>query len=166
MPVTALSSTSRSSRAWSAPRSRALATTLTSPSCTSPVRTSLEETAADLVELVPDRNEIAAACTCPDAAPSGGASCKHVLATLLVLADELTIDPDLLTRWRSAAARPLPDARPEPADDLLTGMLTAPAPAPTPPTLPPRLPVAMPATAGEFAAVLADALSVLRGLPV
>jgi hypothetical protein len=121
---------------------------------------------ADLVELVPDRNEIAAACTCPDAAPSGGASCKHVLATLLVLADELTIEPALLTRWRSASRAVSPRAAAEPAPDVLAELLGTRGPLPTPPVLPPRLPVAMPAAAGETAAVLADALSVLRGLPV
>ena len=124
---------------------------------------------ADLVELVPDRNEIAAACTCPDAAPFGGASCKHVLATLLVLADELTIEPDLLTRWRSGGPHtpsPRPETRTEPDADLLADLLGARGPLPAPPVLPPRLPVAMPAAAGETAAVLADALSVLRGLPV
>jgi hypothetical protein len=124
--------------------------------------------ARDLVELVPDRNEIAAACTCPDAVPSGGASCKHVLATLLVLADELTIEPDLLTRWRSGgthAGSPRPEAPTEPDADLLGDLLAARGPLPTPPVLPPRLPVAMPAAAGETAAVLADALGVLRGLP-
>ena len=116
----------------------------------------------DLVALVPDRNEIAAACTCPDAAPSGGASCKHVLATLLVLADELTIEPDLLSRWRSGDtdARARPPV--EPDADLLAGLLGTRGPLPTPPVLPPRLPVAMPAAAGDTAAVLADALSVLR----
>jgi hypothetical protein len=120
----------------------------------------------DLVELVPDRNEIAGACTCPDAAPSGGASCKHVLATLLVLADELTIEPALLTRWRSAASRAV-SSRPsaEPAADVLADLLGTRGPLPTPPVLPPRLPVAMPAAAGETAAVLSDALSVLRGMP-
>jgi hypothetical protein len=123
----------------------------------------------DLVELVPDRNEIAATCTCPDAAASGDASCKHVLASLLVLADELTIEPDLLTRWRSGgspARSPRPAARAEPDADLLEGLLGARGPLPTPPELPPRLPVAMPAAAGETAAVLADALGVLRGLPL
>ena len=123
--------------------------------------------ARDLVALVPDRNEIAAACTCPDAAPSGGASCKHVLATLLVLADELTIEPDLLTRWRSGgtaarARRPAVESE----ADLLAGLLGSPGPLPALPVLPPRLPVAMPAAAGDTAAVLADALSVLRGLPL
>ena len=119
----------------------------------------------DLVEAVPDRDEIAAACTCPDAAPSGGTFCKHVLATLLVLADELTVQPDLLTRWRStgtASGSPRPAARTAVAVDLLAPLLEAPGPPPAPPPLPPRLPVAMPAAAGETAAVLADALAVLR----
>ncbi len=124
---------------------------------------------AALDELVPDRSEIASACTCPDAAPSGGASCKHVLATLLVLADELTIEPALLTRWRSAASgsgSPRPEARASAPTDLLAPLLGARGPLPTPPVLPPRLPVAMPLAAGDTADVLADALAVLRGLPL
>jgi uncharacterized Zn finger protein len=126
---------------------------------------------AGLVDLVPDRTELAIACTCPDDPPPGGMFCKHGLAALLVLADELTIEPDLLARWRSGGARDervRPRARPAADDDVdvLSGLLGSPTPAPEPPHLPPRLPVAMPAAAGDAAAVLADALSVLRGLPV
>ncbi len=57
--------------------------------------------------LVPGREELSVACTCPDAAGFGGGLCKHAVALLLVLADETTIEPELLVRWRS----PDPDDR-------------------------------------------------------
>ncbi len=121
-----------------------------------------------LAELIPDRHEIGASCTCPDGGPLGVAYCKHVLATVLVLADEITVEPALLSRWRSGGdysgvgiERPVDDDV-----DPLAPLLAAVGPVPTPPQLPPRLPVAMPAAAGDAAAVLADALAVLRGLSV
>jgi hypothetical protein len=49
--------------------------------------------------LIPGRDELSVACTCPDAA---GSLCKHAVAVLLVLADETSIEPHLLTRWRTA----------------------------------------------------------------
>jgi hypothetical protein len=115
--------------------------------------------------LIPDRDEIAASCTCPDSDTWGGAFCKHVLATVLVLADEITLEPGLLAHWRSsapAANRSRPVRGAEPDVDVLAPLLSARAPLPDPPRLPPRLPVAMPAAAGEAAAVLADALAALR----
>lgn len=51
------------------------------------------------VTLLPDRTEMAITCTCPDA--DGGMMCKHALALLMVFADEVSIEPDLLTRWRT-----------------------------------------------------------------
>lgn len=54
---------------------------------------------ASLVILVPDRSELALACTCPDA--DGGTMCKHALAVMLVMADEVSVEPDVLTRWRT-----------------------------------------------------------------
>ncbi|CAN5670831.1 hypothetical protein BH24ACT5_BH24ACT5_28650 [soil metagenome] len=54
---------------------------------------------ASLVTLVPDRSELALACTCPDA--DGGTMCKHALAVMLVMADEVSVEPDVLTRWRT-----------------------------------------------------------------
>ena len=46
------------------------------------------------IGLVPERDELGAECTCPDDAPY--AFCKHALTALLVLADEVTIDPEVL----------------------------------------------------------------------
>lgn len=57
---------------------------------------------ASLVTLVPDRSELALSCTCPDA--DGGTMCKHALAVMLVMADEVSMEPDVLTRWRTPDA--------------------------------------------------------------
>jgi hypothetical protein len=119
-----------------------------------------------LAELIPDRHEIGASCTCPDGGPLGVAYCKHVLATVLVLADEITVEPALLSRWRSGGDYSGVVLEQDVANDVdpIAPLLAASGPVPAPPQLPPRLPVAMPAAAGDAAAVLADALVVLRGL--
>jgi hypothetical protein len=117
-----------------------------------------------LLGVIPDRDELMAECTCPDDA--WGGFCKHAVATLLVLADEVTAMPEVLEGWRSGD--PIPDLEPRPpavpAPDVLADLLRAPAPLPEPVPIPPRLPVAL--AAGRYddavAAVLADALSVLR----
>ena len=57
-----------------------------------------------LTMLVPGRDELAVSCSCPDADGTPGLLCKHAIAVLLVLADEASIEPDLLVRWRSADA--------------------------------------------------------------
>ena len=57
-----------------------------------------------LLGLIPDRDELRATCSCPDDGPYGGAFCKHALAALLALADEVTIEPAVLARWRSGDA--------------------------------------------------------------
>jgi uncharacterized Zn finger protein len=119
-----------------------------------------------LLGLIPDRDEVMASCTCPDDGPYGGAFCKHALATLLTLADEVTIEPDVLARWRSGDVLALdaPDVeRDAPALDVLADALSAAAPIPAPPQLPARLPVTMAGPHGEdVGRVLADALAVLR----
>ena len=125
-----------------------------------------EPGSVSLVELIPDRREIGASCTCPDGGPLGVAYCKHVIATVLVLADEITVEPELLSRWRAGGdhAGVTPAWEVEDDGDPLAPLFVATGPLPSPPELPPRLPVAMPAAAGDAAAVLADALAVLRGL--
>jgi hypothetical protein len=127
-----------------------------------------EPGSVSLAELIPDRHEIGASCTCPDGGPLGVAYCKHVLATVLVLADEITVEPKLLSRWRSGGdySGVGPEWDVEDDVDPIAPLLVAIGPLPAPPQLPPRLPVAMPTGAGDAAAVLADALAVLRGLSV
>lgn len=58
---------------------------------------------APAVQLLPGREDLAVACTCPDG-DGFGVVCKHALAALLVLADEVSIEPSLLARWRSGDA--------------------------------------------------------------
>ena len=127
--------------------------------------------------LVPRRDEVVADCTCPDDSPSPGAFCKHALAALLVLADEVTVDPEVLTTWRAdtegddderrsrtrrstgAAESDLADDDPEaePVDVLATS-ITLRRPLPEPRRVPSRLPVAM-ARHDELSDLVADVLT-------
>jgi uncharacterized Zn finger protein len=129
-------------------------------------------TGEGLLGLIPDRNEVLLTCSCPDAETSG--ACKHALAVLLVLADEITIEPDVLERWRGGdpatsrlpATTDVPAADPAERVDVLAALLAAPAPLPAPVELPPRLVVAMAATTdprdADVAAAVAAAIGVLR----
>src|SRR5690606_17158234 len=56
------------------------------------------ESVSSMTMLIPGRDELAVSCSCPDAV---GALCKHAIALLLVFADETSIEPELLVRWRS-----------------------------------------------------------------
>lgn len=49
-----------------------------------------------LSRLTPDAAELMTSCTCPD----WDDPCKHAVAALLALADELTSRPELLVEWR------------------------------------------------------------------
>ena len=124
---------------------------------------------ASAAQLLPGRADLAVVCTCPDG-DTHGVVCKHALATLLVLADEVSIEPDLLVRWRSGRLRwpdrpggvpPTPGRSVPTAVDVLAERLQSAAP--LPPLLPdlppaPRLPV----TDG-FSDVLVSSRSVLTG---
>jgi len=137
------------------------------------------------IRLLPRRADLAVTCTCPDGDTSGMV-CKHALATLLVLADEVTIEPALLDRWRSGpplgrptlgrsaadelaevrqrdrAARRLTPAGPTeraPAVDVLAERLRSPAPLPAVPELGPLPPI--PAT-DDLTEILATAHAALR----
>ncbi|MEN9504519.1 MAG: hypothetical protein RI958_445 [Actinomycetota bacterium] len=50
----------------------------------------------EVMALVPDVDEISTWCSCPD----GEVPCKHAVAALLVLADEIGPRPELLIAWR------------------------------------------------------------------
>ena len=120
-----------------------------------------------LLGLIPERDELLVECSCPDAGSFG--TCKHSLAVLLVLADEVSIDTGVLGRWRSAegrAAHPQGPAAEAPTIDALAGALTARAPLPDLPAIPSRVPIAMTATPGtrdaDVAAALSAAIAVLR----
>lgn len=119
-----------------------------------------------LLGLIPERGELLLTCSCPDAETFG--ACKHALAVLLVLADEITIEPDLLARWRSGGDEdgPLHPAEPAATVDVLAPLLQAPAPLPEDVDLPPRLAVAMAATTdprdADVTAAVAAAIAALR----
>jgi uncharacterized Zn finger protein len=125
-----------------------------------------------LLGLIPERAELFLECTCPDAETFG--ACKHGLAVLLVLADEISIEPAVLERWRVADAGSGAAARrddgdvtsDEPDADVLAEAMAAPAPLPELPAIPPRVPIPMPATPGtrdaDVSAALASAITVLR----
>jgi hypothetical protein len=106
---------------------------------------------ATAAQLQPERDDLAVTCTCPDG-DTHGVVCKHALATLLVLADEVTIEPGLLVRWRSGQVRwpdrpggvPSAPGRSVPtAVDVLAERLRSGGPLPAvPPLAPaPRIPV-------------------------
>ena len=93
----------------------------------------------------PRTRRAAVSCTCPDAGGLPGVLCKHAVAVLLVLADETSIEPGLLIRWRTrrrsrpAVGQPaspacpaggVPSAGPPARVDPLAGMLDSPAPLP------------------------------------
>ena len=118
-----------------------------------------------LLGLIPERGELMPTCSCPDAETFG--VCKHSLAVLLVLADEITIDPDVLSRWRSGDTdRPVAPTGSESGVDVLAGLLVAPAPIPESVDIPPRLAMAMATSADprdrDVAAAVAAAVAALR----
>ncbi len=60
---------------------------------------------ADGGDGVPGRREIWAQCTCPDDDGSGASLCKHGVAAMFALSDEVSIEPELLNRWRTSRRR-------------------------------------------------------------
>ncbi|MFP5489336.1 MAG: SWIM zinc finger family protein, partial [Acidimicrobiia bacterium] len=54
---------------------------------------------------VPAKREIWIRCTCPDDSGFGNEACKHAVAVLFALSDEVAIDPSVLDRWRSGRRR-------------------------------------------------------------
>lgn len=128
-------------------------------------------------------------CTCPDPESSGRFACKHAVATLFALSDEVALEPELLHRWRSGRARhpaagaplptpptpgsrhlhavpdPPPQAEPDTTDPLveqIAGLLGAPGGAAAP-AFAPVAPLEHPLPNGRrWATVLADALTNLQ----
>jgi SWIM zinc finger len=118
-----------------------------------------------LLGVIPERRELMPTCSCPDAETFG--VCKHALAVLLVLADEVTIEPDLLHRWRSGPGDvAVVPSQPAPDVDVLADLLAARAPLPEAVDIPPRLTMAMAATTdprdAEVSAAVASAIAALR----
>lgn len=54
---------------------------------------------------VPSKREIWIGCTCPDDSGFGSEACKHAVAALFALSDEVAIDPAVLERWRASRRR-------------------------------------------------------------
>ncbi len=50
---------------------------------------------------MPLRRDLITSCNCPDDGNWDGHACKHVVATLYALSNELLIEPELLDVWRS-----------------------------------------------------------------
>jgi hypothetical protein len=49
---------------------------------------------------VPSKREIWIECSCPDDSGFGREACKHAVAALFALSDEVAADPSVLERWR------------------------------------------------------------------
>lgn len=67
----------------------------------------------------PRKADLWVQCTCPDDAGTGAEACKHVVAALFALSDEVAVEPELLDRWRGGRRRggAAPAAAPEPLPD-------------------------------------------------
>jgi hypothetical protein len=55
---------------------------------------------------MPLRRDITTACTCPDDDNWDGYACKHVVAAMFTLSDELLLEPELLDLWRNRTTGP------------------------------------------------------------
>jgi len=67
----------------------------------------------------PSKRDVWVQCTCPDDDGTGVQACKHVVAALFALSDEVSIEPELLERWRGGRRRPARDVlAPEPAEPV------------------------------------------------
>ena len=51
---------------------------------------------------VPSKREVWVECTCPDDSGLGREACKHAVAALFALSDEVALDPSVLERWRGS----------------------------------------------------------------
>lgn len=74
---------------------------------------------ADPGRGVPGKREVWIRCTCPDDPGTGDQACKHAVAAMFALSDEIAIEPDLLDRWRGGSRSPRPSA---PADAVPSSM--------------------------------------------
>lgn len=57
-------------------------------------------------EGVPSKRELWIACTCPDDSDIGADACKHGVAAMFALANEVAIEPTVLDRWRRGTRAP------------------------------------------------------------
>jgi hypothetical protein len=99
---------------------------------------------------VPGKRDVTARCTCPDDGMFD--ACKHAVAALFVLSDEIAVEPELLDRWRGGTGRAPPPKQGEEA--LAEVVPIRPAGQPSPATRPRPAPVADP-TIAEIGMLLA-----------
>jgi hypothetical protein len=79
---------------------------------------------------MPSKRDLWIRCSCPDDSGTGGEACKHAVAALFALSDEITVQPELVDRWRAGGRHSRPaevttlrpdgdgtDAHDEPAAD-------------------------------------------------
>jgi uncharacterized Zn finger protein len=95
---------------------------------------------------VPSKREVWISCTCPDDGMETEA-CKHAVAALFALSDEVAIEPALIERWRTGSARRrpaepglaevVPLRRKESAATTTPASSRVPDPTPEPPPLDP-----------------------------
>lgn len=138
-------------------------------------------------EGTPHKADLWVQCTCPDDAGTGNTACKHAVAAMFALSDEIAVEPELLDRWRSGRVRQGAPAAPsrhlhvvrddtpsqaerpgrQPVGDHTVGqiaaLLAAPGGGDQAPIFPAVEPRAQPVPRGElWGAVLADALARLQ----
>ncbi len=61
-------------------------------------------------EGIPTKRELWIRCSCPDDTGTGLDACKHAVAAMFALSDELAIEPELVDRWRAGRRAPRPAA--------------------------------------------------------
>ncbi len=66
---------------------------------------------------LPTKRELWVQCTCPDDTGTGLDACKHAVAAMFALSDEIAIEPELVDRWR-ASRRQVREPNPEPDEPL------------------------------------------------
>jgi uncharacterized Zn finger protein len=98
---------------------------------------------------VPSKREVWISCTCPDDGVETEA-CKHAVAALFALSDEVAIEPALLERWRTGSRRRPAATGLAEVVPLRRDQPDATPTAPPEPPAPPRDPIA-----DELAALLA-----------
>ncbi len=52
---------------------------------------------------VPTKRDVWVRCTCPDDSGNGSGACKHAVAALFAVSDEVALEPELINRWRRSA---------------------------------------------------------------
>lgn len=82
-------------------------------------------------QKVPPRTDVTVRCTCPDDDGWGRSACKHAVAALLALGDEITVEPELLARWRRTGTTTDPDPTTDPGTIPEPGTTTEREPEPS-----------------------------------